>query len=236
MERGKKLEYEYTSEELDKMTNKFNKMMETHKIIDGIDEGILIVLNKDTGFTIENTRPLFLINDERKILCHIILNRIDKKINEYLTKNQNGFPASRSDIAIAYAAQFKLTSEIYERGFEMEKTDMSENYNELDRNLLLKILEEEVQLDIDGLRLVRVMIANLKLRMKVGNMFGKYFPTSVGMPQCMGLSPKLFLVYIEYISRRFKRESDRQAKTWDLKLSYADDFAYFFIAGGAQKL
>ena len=56
----------------------YNQMFEQGKSIEEIGEGILITLNKLNGKppTVNNTRPITLLNMIRKILSNIVLARI----------------------------------------------------------------------------------------------------------------------------------------------------------------
>ena len=223
--------YKYAGEEIyEIIADMLNRMMEKHERIDSINEGILIPFNKDTGSKKwEKTRPIILLNTLRKIVCHIILRRINEKIEAYLPKEQHGYRESRSTTEIAWATQFlKSTCEIYNEGYDMVKTDMSQAFDRPSRRLLMTILEEEVKLEEDELRLIQMTIAKVELRVKIGKELGETFTSKLGVPQGDGLSPKLFLVYMEYISRKYKEERERSPRQWDLKVTYADDENYFF--------
>ena len=53
-----------------KLTDRFNKMMKEHNVIEAIETGLLIPLNKEGARKIwDKTRPIVLLNSMRKILC-----------------------------------------------------------------------------------------------------------------------------------------------------------------------
>jgi hypothetical protein len=69
----------------------YNQMLEQGQIIDEIGEGILITLNKQNGkpSTINNIRPITLLNMIRKILSKVALARIQDIILLYVSPTQS---------------------------------------------------------------------------------------------------------------------------------------------------
>ena len=79
--------------------------------------------------------------------------------------------------------------------------------------------EEEV-------RMVRVLLANTQLTVRVSNHLSNYFPTTIGTPQGDSLSPVLFTVYLEAALREVRLQAPQKV-VGDIhlpfELVYADD-------------
>ena len=69
--------------------------------------------------------------------------------------------------------------------YDVVQTDMSLAFDSPDKGLLMEILETEVNIGEDESRLIRVLLAEVKLQLKIDNCL-------IGVPQGDGLSPKLF--------------------------------------------
>ena len=188
-----------------KLTDRFNRMMEEHNVIETIETGLLIPLNKEGARKIwDKTRPIVLLNSIRKILCLVVLKRIDEKIEKYLSPGQHGYRSGRSTTEVAWTTQYlKAICEKFKEEYAVIQTDMSQAFDTPDRGLLMEILEAEVNIGEDELRLIRVLLAEVKLQLKIDNIKGEQFTSLIGVPQGDGLSPKLFLVYMEHIRRKY---------------------------------
>lgn len=211
-----------------KLADRFNKMMKEHSVIEAIETGLLIPLNKEGARKIwDKTRPIVLLNSIRKILCLVVLNRINGKIEKYLSPSQHGYRSGRSTTEVAWTTQFlKAVCEKFKEEYDVVQTDMSQAFDTPDRGLLMEILEAEVNIGEDELRLIRVLLAEVKLQLKIDNCRGEQFTSMIGVPQGDGLSPKLFLVYMEHIRREYMETSKKGP--WDIDSVYADDEIHYY--------
>lgn len=211
-----------------KLADRFNKMMKEHNVIEAIETGLLIPLNKEGARKIwEKTRPIVLLNSIRKILCLVVLNRINEKIEKYLSPSQHGYRSGRSTTEVTWTTQFlKAVCEKFMEEYDVVQTDMSQAFDTPDRGLLMEILETEVNIGEDELRLIRVLLAEVKLQLKIDNCRGEQFTSLIGVPQGDGLSPKLFLVYMEHIRREYMKKSKKGP--WDVETKYADDEQHYY--------
>ena len=218
--------YKYGSlKMLEELTEDLNKMYEKHELIPEISEGILIPMNKPNApHTVEKTRPITLLNTIRKVLCLIVRARIIGKLERYISPNQHGYRSGRSTTEVIWALQYaRAATEKYKEKYEMIATDLSAAFDKPIREKLLRILKEEVGLEQDEMRMIRSLLAEIKLKIKVGNELGEEFVTRIGVPQGDGLSPHLFLVYMEYTLREYEKRSEKKPNIFDLRLTYADD-------------
>ena len=91
----------------------------------------------------------------------------------------------------------------------------------------MQILEREVHFDSDELRMTRALLSGISLKIRVGGILGESFETKKGVPQGDGLSPHLFIIYMEYISRQYNIACSIKPHSFDIKLAYADDENFF---------
>ena len=75
--------------------------------------------------------------------------------------------------------------------------------------------------------MVQVMMSGTILRIRIGGEVGEPFETRVGVPQGDSLSPMLFNVYMEYISREYKRQCSKKPRVFDIRMTYADDDNFY---------
>ena len=86
------------------MARAYNKMFETHEIMEGLDEEDLYPLNKPgKPRLVTNIRPIALLNTARKIFSKIVLNRVYDRVMEYVGEKHYGFIRGRSRDQIIWA-------------------------------------------------------------------------------------------------------------------------------------
>ena len=105
---------------------------------------------------------------------------------------------------------------------------MSRAFDTIDREKLMIILKQEVQLEEDELRICQSLLANTNLKVKLGEAISDPFETTIGTPQGDGLSPILFAVYLESALREVRAEACKWPRPDDdkglpLEALYADD-------------
>ena len=72
---------------------------------------------------------------------------------------------------------------------------MSRAFDTIDRNIVLRVLADAA-VDEDELRIVRTLLADTKLRVRVGQAISEWFRTLIGSPQGDSISPALFTSYL----------------------------------------
>ena len=107
---------------------------------------------------------------------------------------------------------------------------MSAAFDSMERGKLLQILERF--LPANEIRLVRVLMGNTTLQVKIMGKMGEPFITTRGTPQGDGLSPILFVIYLEAAMRELRMVDEalygrnNGGKYWRsgiMEMSYADD-------------
>lgn len=195
----------------------------------GIGDGTLRALPKPgkTPDSPENLRPIILLTSHRKILSLITLRRIQPKVDQYLSASQAGFRRGRSTADIVWAHRWLAATAIrYQKTIRILGLDMSRAFDTIDRNRLMKILEDEVKLDKDELRICQSLLADTCLKVKLGKALSDPFQSTIGTPQGDGLSPILFAVYLEYALREVRKAAGPRPEEDEgipLEAIYADD-------------
>ena len=85
---------------------------------------------------------------------------------------------------------------------------MSRAFDTINRERLMKILKDDVELDEDELRLCQALLAGTNLTVKIKTVFSAPFETTIGTPQGDGLSPILFVVYLESAIREVMKRAE----------------------------
>ena len=99
---------------------------------------------------------------------------------------------------------------------------MSAAFDTIDRATLLNILETIIE--EDELRLVRFLLSNTYLNIRIGGTKEeKKFTSNIGTPQGDSLSPILFVVYLENALKEVRPILPESEKTLPNEIAYADD-------------
>ena len=99
---------------------------------------------------------------------------------------------------------------------------MSAAFDTIDRATLLNILETIIE--EDELRLVRFLLSNTCLNIRIGGTKEeKKFTSNIGTPQGDSLSPILFVVYLENALKEVRPILPESEKTLPNEIAYADD-------------
>ena len=222
--------YRYGGPELNKhLATIYNQMFENHQSVDNIGEGVLVTLNKMNGKaeTINNTRPITLLNMIRKILSNIVLTRIQDVIFNFISPSQSAFRAKRSTADVIWSYRWIMAqTQKYEAELFIMGIDLSKAFDCIDRQILMSKLEEILQQKPSELRMIRYLLSNTNLTARVQGKLGDAFKTTLGIPQGDGLSPALFLIYLQIAidhHQRIQREVDNTINKLTKYTNYADD-------------
>jgi hypothetical protein len=121
----------------------------------------------------------------------VTLRRIRDKIDQFTGASQSGFKRGRSCADIVWA-QRMLVSVVMTRQWDFHKMgiDMSCAFDTIKRQRILNVLNESDCKEYE-LRLVRCLLANTKLKVRVDTETSAEFDTTIGSPQVSPQSSSL---------------------------------------------
>ena len=192
--------YKYAPPELHKIISEsLNDALENHN--NEINFGLSVLLptpkpKKDPG-PAKHLRPLNLLQMIRKTLSLITLNRINHKVNNYLSASQAAYRKDRSTTDIVWAHRFIIAKSMLYRDNPVNiiGLDMSSAFDTIDRAELISILETIV--DEDELRMCRILLSDTTMKMRFDNHEEETFQTNKGSPQGDGISGTFFNISFE---------------------------------------
>ena len=143
-----------------------------------------------------NLRPIILLSILRKILAICMIKRTSKKFQEKIPVTQAAYKEGRSTTEMVFSfkilAEKAITSKQYQANLLL--LDMSKAFDTVKRPTLLSDLKDFI--DEDELHMIKIMLEDVQLQVKVKNSIGQPFKTNIGVPQGDCLSPILFTLYL----------------------------------------
>ena len=203
-----------------------NNIFEKHRDVD-TGSGILTPINKPnkTKGPKEHLRAITLLPMIRKIMSNLVLERINTRADEYISKTQSAYTQFRSTADIVWTHRWLVSRiEIYQERIFITGIDMSAAFDTIKRRRLLEIVSSF--LEEDEVRMIRYLLSNTTLKVKINGAEAEAFKSNIGSPQGDGLSGKLYTIYFEASLRELRPILD-QAQTLSPTIPeeaiYADD-------------
>ena len=122
------------------------------------------------------------------------MNRTDEKINRYLSESQSAYRKSRSTTDVVWVHRW-IIAKAHTQDITVYVTgiDMSSVFDTIHRDKVIEIAEEI--LDEDEIRVLRILIAETTLEVKVENAQATAFTSNIGSSQGDSISGPLFTIY-----------------------------------------
>lgn len=182
---------------------------------------------KNDSLNCNNYRGIALLNITYKILSLILLKRIHPLSEDLINEYQYGFRTGRSTVD-----QIFTLRQICEKAWEYNKKahilfiDFIKAYDSIHRKTLLNILKE-FHFPQKLINLISMCINETYAKVKTSYMVSEKFIIHSGLRQGDPLSPVLFNLVLEKISRDFEKSLNREGFIMGnkkiVKLAYADD-------------
>ena len=188
------------------LCNIYNDMFETHKDEINMGKSDLLAIpkpNKEKG-PIKNLRPINLLNCGRKVFSLITLNRIQPKVENFLSSSQAAYRPKRSTGDIVWAHKFIIGKVQMFRDIKVYITgiDMSSAFDTINRSKLMAAMEEFIS--EDEYRMVRLLLSNTTIRIQCTEGKDEHLPTNVGSPQGDAISGTFFNIAFEKSLRKIR--------------------------------
>ena len=212
---------------IDKLHQLLNRIWEEEQIPQDWSKGILVKLPKKGDKSVcGNWRGITLLSIPSKVLCHIILHRIKKEVDTILRDEQAGFRQERS-----CADQIATLRIIIEQTIEWQSSlyltfiDFEKAFDSIDHKALWNILEH-YGIPEKIMSIIRQLYDGFTCQVIHGGSLTDPFPVTTGVRQGCLLSPLLFLIVIDWVSRT--AYSTPSGIRWTLQscledLAFADD-------------
>ena len=183
-----------TIEEITEILNRISKG-ETPK---EIKEGLLAPLQKPGKVKgpPANLRPVILLSMLRKILAICTMKRIGEKLDNEIEIEQAAYRPGRGTTEHTFAYKLLMEKALTTQNYSTSITlmDMSKAFDTVRRNTLIKELDTIIT--PGELNLVRQLIEDVTLKVKIKDEKSKPFVTNVGVPQGDSSSANLFTFYL----------------------------------------
>ena len=187
---------------------------------------IVPVYKKGTRLDCMNYRGISLMSIVGKVFARVLNERVKVVTVDKVMDEQGGFRTGRG-----CSDQIFAVKQIVEKTIEKDKktymafVDLEKAYDNVSREKLWKVLDEY---GVNGklLRAIQALYVDGKARVKVGGMESELFGVHRGVRQGCTLSPWLFNVFMDRVTREAKRQflSEVKLSTGDVGvLLFADD-------------
>jgi hypothetical protein len=189
----------YGPEEMfEEISEIFNTIAETGETPDELTNGILIPIQKPgkKQGPPSHLRPIVLLSTLRKILSICMLNRIASKITNKIPVTQAAYQGGRSTTEHVFTFKCLCEKAITSKNYNIfiEMLDMSKAFDTVRRGTLFELLRHTLKKD--ELHIMKILINDVKLQVRIGNNLGEKISTNIGIPQGDCLSPVLFIFYL----------------------------------------
>ena len=173
-----------------------NQIFLTQTPLDITQHSQLFCLNKPKGLpTVKNLRPITLMSVIRKVMELIILHQIYPSVDAYISPNQSA-RRKRSTADIIWTYQYQTAfAERYNKIVHILGIDLTKAFDTVDRNLLIAVLTPVIP--VSSMAMLRYLMADTSLTVKLGSQPSQPFDTTHGIPQGGALSTLLFAAYME---------------------------------------
>ncbi|XP_057292662.1 uncharacterized protein LOC130621394 [Hydractinia symbiolongicarpus] len=126
------------------------------------------------------------------------------KRKNYLSLSQSAFRQNRSTSDAVWTHRWLVARiEKYQEKIYITGIDMSSAFDTIKRDDLLNILGNVI--NEDELRLIRFLLANTNLEIRMKDVDTTPFPSNIGSPQGDGISGCLFNIYFESSLRKVRK-------------------------------
>ena len=179
------------------LKDSYNQSFEKGTIIESVGRGYMNPIPKPKkNPSVENMRPIILLNSVRKIFSMITLKRIEDKIDEYTGPSQQGYKREEGCADIVWCQKI-LTSVLKRKKWRFHKMsiDMSRAFDTIKRSVIINLLRD-AGCSEDDIRLVKSLVTDTKLSIKIRKTVSGEFETTLGSFQGDCLSGKLFTLYL----------------------------------------
>ena len=221
--------------------NSINHSFQTGSLTELQKQSIITIIpkqNKDLT-TLDNWRPISLLNVDYKIATKAIANRVKQVITKIINNSQTGFIKGRY-----IGENIRLLFEIIDNTEEENKpgliffSDFEKAFDSIDHTHIINCLKH-FNFGEDFIKWVKLFYKDAKSCVTNNGYFSDFFPVLRGVRQGCPLSTYLFIICIELLSYKITTTEDIKGITYanyEFKKSLFADDASFVLDGSQNHL
>ncbi len=209
---------------------------------------VTLITKKQNAFKIRDFWPISLIGSVYKILAKVLANHLRRVLDALISESQNAFVGGRQTLDLVLIANECLDSQVkcHIPGVVC-KLDIEKAYDHVNWGCLLYLMDR-MGFGSKWTVWIRTCISTVRFSIMVNGSPSSFFGSSRGIRQGDRLSPLLFLLIMEVLSRMLRRTKEAglikgfkagNSAEEDLSVSYllfADDTIVFCDADPEQLL
>eukprot|EP00253_Pinus_taeda_P002669 PITA_02669 len=176
----------------------------------GTKSTFLALIPKETNpRSFDRYRPISLCNSSYKIVAKLLANRIKPLLQNLISPAQGGFVKGRQILDNVIQIQEALHSSYArkEQGMII-KLDMSNAFDRVNRSFLFRVLEA-FGFCQDFINIIKACIDNVWIAPLVNGRPTEFFSATRGLRQGCPLSPFLYILMVDSLSRKLSQEQQR---------------------------